>query len=161
MSLGVGILLAIATAFLAAALGAYANGADDVSLALFVAASVAGIVTALAWSSDDVRRRLPFARPFHMRCYQLWADGKPLHDQLRGLPAADPIPDGLYAQIVDWDTRVWDMLLGEMRETANIEEVRLGGRLANLPRDTAAGLGHRVGNTRTMLARLVDEHRHS
>jgi hypothetical protein len=157
VTLGVGILLAIATAFLAAALGAYATGADEATLAAFVAVSIIGTVAAVAWSSDDFRRWLPVAKPFHMRCHALWAEGETLRHEARNLGHNDAVPDDLYEKVVDWDRRVWDTLLGEMSEAANIEEKRHGGRLANRSRDTAYAISTRIGQTRTLLEKLIEE----
>jgi hypothetical protein len=61
------ILLAIATAFMAAALGSIATNAPAPLLVSFLLISVAAGASAVAWESPSVRRRLPFARPFTMR----------------------------------------------------------------------------------------------
>lgn len=150
-----GILLAIGTALLAAALSALLIGADAVTAWLVFALAVIVIGVAAAWSSDRIRRKLPF-QPFRMRCHALWLEGKPL-EAVRNIPPTDLVPDDLYEKIVDWDRRVWDLLLDHDREAGNIEENRLGGRLANLPRDTAGGIAPRVAKTRAYLASLVEQ----
>jgi hypothetical protein len=149
--------MAIATAFLAAALGALATDASPEWLAAFLA--VAGIsgTAAVAWASPRVRRLLPFARPFHVRCHDLWVQQAPLRLQMRRLRNED-VPDDLYDQFVSWDRRVWETVLTELPERGNVLEVDHGGRLEHRPqRLSRQDLDRHILGVRDMLARLIAE----
>jgi hypothetical protein len=123
------ILLAIATAFLAAALGVIATNASTALLISFLATSVVSGSLAVAWQDRRVRSRLPFARPFPMELHALWEDGTKLR---RRIKRENDSAQGTLAEMLDaanWEGRVWTTLSQKMPERASVYEANHGGRL--------------------------------
>jgi hypothetical protein len=147
--LAVQLLLAIGTAFLAAALGAIATGAAPSLLALFVGAAVVAGLLAIGWESRAVRSRLPFARPFEMRLLDLWTE-------LDGLRKS---PDGATHQAVaQLEGRIWAVIEREMPERAAVTEAATGGRLRpEGPLQSPSDIHHRLVILDTLLTRLIEE----
>lgn len=142
--MAVQLLLAIATAFLAAALGAIATGAQPPLLGGFLGASAIAAIVAVAWESRWVRSRLPFARPFVMRLHDLWSETLKLRSELTASEVWDAADRETVWRVADLESRVWGAIASETPERASTAEAAMGGRLPPDAERAKADLAQRL-----------------
>src|SRR4051812_13949664 len=124
------VFLAVATAFLAAALGGFAGSAPPSTLLAFVLFAIAFGGGSIVWQSRTFRAALPFARPFLLRVEDVWKEGerlrKSIHDEPPGL--IRPSTDAERARVEDWENRVWNVMNAGLPDRAQVLEDARGGR---------------------------------
>jgi hypothetical protein len=143
--MAVNVLLLIATAFLAAALGALATNAQPPLLVLFFAVSAITGGAGITWQSRRFREWLPFAKPWKSRLHALWVEGVALRNAVMQSASVD---DVTRAAAIDWENRMWRLVESELGERTAMHRENYGRPEVGLDRshsnELAANLGTRL-----------------